>query len=332
MARKVTLWAELEKRDYALDAVAAVRHTFEAFNSRDFDAVLEVLDEEWRFTPGPDWIFPGTSYLGHDGYRSLLAQLGLPGPEFELEVAVREVDGYVLVVGSATSGGDSCPFASLHAVVDGRLTWSQGYADEATALDAIWMPTDEDFRGAFDAAPDAMVLLDDRARIVRANRAAAELFGRSEGALGGVELIRLVPRELHERVLERWRRYRRDGRASGVGGVLAAQGTRGAVEFRLVYDFAPGRHLVSAHRRDARLDFDGWNVGMLTPRQREVLGLLASGLTGPETASKLFVSPATVRTHVQNAREALGAKTSTQAVAEALIRGEIDWPSPDGDS
>jgi predicted transcriptional regulator len=58
----------------------------------------------------------------------------------------------------------------------------------------------------------------------------------------------------------------------------------------------------------------------------------ASGLTGPETASRLFVSPATVRTHVQNAREALGAKTSTQAVAEALIRGEIDWPSPDGDS
>jgi PAS domain S-box-containing protein len=316
-----------------LDPVAAVRHSFEAFRAREFDAVLELLDARWRGIPGPGWVFPGTGYFGHDGYRSMLRHLGLPGAEFDLEVDVRPVERHILALGSAWgSSGDgeleTHPIASLHVVIDGRLRWSRGFADEAAALAAVCTPAEEEFRFAFDAAPDAMVLLDDRARIVRANRAASELFGQPEAELQGLELIRLIPAELRQRALERWRLYREDGRASGVGTVLAAEGPRGPLEFRLVFDFIPGRHLITAHRRDARLDFDGWNVGLLTPRQREVLGLLASGLTGPETAARLFVSPATVRTHVQNAREALGARSSTQAVAEALIRGEIDWPSP----
>jgi DNA-binding NarL/FixJ family response regulator len=67
----------------------------------------------------------------------------------------------------------------------------------------------------------------------------------------------------------------------------------------------------------------------LTPRQRDVLTMLASGLNGPEAAARLFLSPATVRTHVQNAMNALGARTRAQAVAEALIRGEIELHPPD---
>jgi DNA-binding CsgD family transcriptional regulator len=316
-----------------LDPVAAVRQCFNAFNALDFDAVSELLDEDWRGIPGPGWIFPGTGYFGHEGYRSMLRHLGLPGAEFDLEVEVRPVHGYVLALGSvrvSSRDGDvkTHPLVSCHAVVDGRLRWSRGFGDEAAALAAVCTPDEEEFRLAFDAAPDAMVLLDDRARIVRANRAASELFGHPESELQGLKLLRLIPAELRQRALERWRLYRHDGRASGVGTILAAEGPRGPLEFRLVFDFIPGRHLISAHRRDARLDFDGWNVGLLTPRQREVLGLLASGLSGPETAARLFVSPATVRTHVQNARAALGARSSTQAVAEALIRGEIDWPSP----
>lgn len=62
---------------------------------------------------------------------------------------------------------------------------------------------------------------------------------------------------------------------------------------------------------------------VLTPREREVFALLAKGRKGPQIASELFLSPETVRTHVQNGVERLGARTRVQAVAIALARGEI---------
>ena len=62
---------------------------------------------------------------------------------------------------------------------------------------------------------------------------------------------------------------------------------------------------------------------VLTPREREVFELLARGRSGPQIAAELFLSPETVRTHVQNGVERLGAKTRVQAVAMALARGEI---------
>jgi DNA-binding NarL/FixJ family response regulator len=60
-----------------------------------------------------------------------------------------------------------------------------------------------------------------------------------------------------------------------------------------------------------------------TPRECEVLGLLAAGATDGRIASLLELSPATVQTHVRNAKAKLGARTRTQAVALALQRGLI---------
>jgi DNA-binding NarL/FixJ family response regulator len=56
---------------------------------------------------------------------------------------------------------------------------------------------------------------------------------------------------------------------------------------------------------------------VLTERERQIFGLLAHGLTGREIAAQLFLSPATVRTHVQNAMHKLGARTRAQAMALA---------------
>ena len=64
-------------------------------------------------------------------------------------------------------------------------------------------------------------------------------------------------------------------------------------------------------------------IGVLTAREREILDLLANGLTGEEAARRLFLSPETVRTHVRNAMEKLEAATRTHAVAIALRQGEI---------
>jgi DNA-binding NarL/FixJ family response regulator len=62
----------------------------------------------------------------------------------------------------------------------------------------------------------------------------------------------------------------------------------------------------------------GGNVPQLTQRERDVLRLLADGLSNEEIGKKLFISAETVRTHVRKAMDKLDADTRTQAVARAL--------------
>jgi DNA-binding NarL/FixJ family response regulator len=61
----------------------------------------------------------------------------------------------------------------------------------------------------------------------------------------------------------------------------------------------------------------------LSPREREVLRLLAAGSSYAEIGSELFLSPDTVRAHAQRAMTKLGARTRTQAVAVALREAMI---------
>ena len=63
---------------------------------------------------------------------------------------------------------------------------------------------------------------------------------------------------------------------------------------------------------------------VLSPREREVLSLLASGLNGSEIAARLRISPATVRTHVEHAKTKLDARTCGQAIAIAVRRSLLD--------
>jgi DNA-binding NarL/FixJ family response regulator len=64
-------------------------------------------------------------------------------------------------------------------------------------------------------------------------------------------------------------------------------------------------------------------IPQLTKREREVLRLLADGLSNEEIGKRLFLSPETVRTHVQKAMRRLEADTRTQAVALALRQSLI---------
>jgi NarL family two-component system response regulator LiaR len=56
----------------------------------------------------------------------------------------------------------------------------------------------------------------------------------------------------------------------------------------------------------------------LTSRERDVLTLLINGMTNKEIAEKLVVSPSTIKTHVSNILQKLGASSRTEAVAMAL--------------
>jgi two-component system, LuxR family, response regulator FixJ len=62
----------------------------------------------------------------------------------------------------------------------------------------------------------------------------------------------------------------------------------------------------------------------LTPREREVLALLASGRSSKEIAHKLVISPRTVSTHVQHILSKLDVNTRGRAIALAHRAGLVD--------
>ena len=63
---------------------------------------------------------------------------------------------------------------------------------------------------------------------------------------------------------------------------------------------------------------------VLTAREREVLRLTADGLSAPEIGERLFLSPATVKTHLQHLYGKLGVSDRAAAVAEAMRRGLLE--------
>jgi len=63
----------------------------------------------------------------------------------------------------------------------------------------------------------------------------------------------------------------------------------------------------------------------LTPRERDVLRLLAEGRTNREIGAVLHISHRTVNFHLDNLYTKLGVTTRTEAVIEALRR---DWIDP----
>jgi len=65
---------------------------------------------------------------------------------------------------------------------------------------------------------------------------------------------------------------------------------------------------------------------LLTPREREILACLAQGQSGEQIADALNISALTVRSHIRNLLEKLGAHSRLEAVSHALRHGLIDPP------
>lgn len=63
---------------------------------------------------------------------------------------------------------------------------------------------------------------------------------------------------------------------------------------------------------------------LLSPREGEIITLIADGLSVPDIAARLHLAPTTVRTHVQNLYAKLGVSDRAAAVAEAMRRRLVE--------
>ena len=93
--------------------------------------------------------------------------------------------------------------------------------------------------------------------------------------------------------------------------LLSPKATRGLID-RLL-----------AQPSDGPPDLVGADLDVLTEREREVVGLVAHGLSNDEIAARLYLSPLTAKTHVNRAMTKLGARDRAQLVVIAYRTGLV---------
>ena len=141
--------------------------------------------------------------------------------------------------------------------------------------------------------------------------------------LAGVRIVILTTFELDEYVFEAIR--------SGASGFLVKD-TEPVELLRAVRAVAAGdallspgvtRRLIGAFADQARAPQRTPALDSLTVREREVMGLVAEGLSNDEIAERLFVSPMTAKTHVSRAMTKLAARDRAQLVVFAYESGLV---------
>ncbi|MFI6900461.1 response regulator [Nonomuraea sp. NPDC050394] len=83
------------------------------------------------------------------------------------------------------------------------------------------------------------------------------------------------------------------------------------------------RRLIAEYATRAKAPVSTEGLDQLTDREREVLALVGTGMTNDEIASKLFMSPATAKTHVSRAMMKLHARDRAQLVVIAYESGLV---------
>ena len=173
---------------------------------------------------------------------------------------------------------------------------------------------------ARSARPD-VVLMDIRMPVLDGLEATRRIV--ADELLAGVRVLVLTTFELDEYVFEALR--------VGASGFLV-KNTEPADLIRGVRAVASGdallspgvtRRLVAEFATRAREPRPSPELGQLTDREREVMGLVAAGLSNDEIAARLVVSPATAKTHVSRAMVKLGARDRAQLVVFAYESGLV---------
>jgi DNA-binding NarL/FixJ family response regulator len=186
-----------------------------------------------------------------------------------------------------------------------------GQADDGAAAVAL----------AASARPD-VILMDIRMPVMDGLEATRRIAG--DQALAAAKILVLTTFELDEYVFEALR--------SGASGFLVKHTQPGDL-VRAVREVAAGEALLSPSvtrrliaeftTRPGRPALTPPTMAVLTEREREIVALVAAGLTNEEIAAELVISPATARTHVSRAMTKLAARDRAQLVVFAYQSGLV---------
>jgi DNA-binding CsgD family transcriptional regulator len=185
----------------------------------------------------------------------------------------------------------------------------------------------------------ALLVVDEEAICQEASLGACRLLGLARSEVVGRTVEDLLESGSRDRFNHVWQAFRASG-GHAEPFTLDAPATALEVGVTVTAGVLPDRHLIRldpvARSREAGLNAadvaeapaapriaDAPGPRGPTAREREVLALLAGGATDGQIAAMLELSPATVQTHVRNAKAKLGAKTRAQAVALAIQRSLI---------
>jgi DNA-binding NarL/FixJ family response regulator len=209
-------------------------------------------------------------------------------------------------------------------VADDQALVRAGFAALLDAQDGVEVVAEADtgsraLAAAVELRPD-VVLMD--IRMPEMDGLAATRAIVSDPALAGVRVVVLTTFELDEYVFEAIR--------AGASGFLVKH-TEPAELVRAVRVVADGdallspsvtRRLVAEFAAHAKTP-TAPALPDLTSREREVMALVAEGLSNAEIGERLFMSPATARTHVSRILMKLGARDRTQLVVLAYESGLV---------
>ncbi|HTH92233.1 response regulator transcription factor [Mycobacterium sp.] len=211
-------------------------------------------------------------------------------------------------------------------VADDQALVRAGFVALLDAQDGITVVAEADTGTAALAAarelrPD-VVLMD--IRMPEMDGLAATRAIAADPALAEVRVVVLTTFELDEYVFEAMR--------TGASGFLVKH-TEPAELVRAVRVVADGEALLSPSvtrrlvsefaARTKQSAGPSPALAELTSREREVMALVAEGLTNAEIGERLFMSPATARTHVSRILTKLGARDRTQLVVMAYESGLV---------
>jgi DNA-binding NarL/FixJ family response regulator len=174
--------------------------------------------------------------------------------------------------------------------------------------------------------PD-VVLMDIRMPVLDGLEATRQIV--ADSALAAVRVVILTTFELDEYVFEALR--------AGASGFLVKH-TEPVELIRAVRVVGAGdallspgvtRRLIAEFADRAKAAPEPTSLAALTDRERELTGLVAAGLSNDEIAARLFLSSATVKTHVNRAMTKLGARDRAQLVVFAYEAGLVrpGWTS-----
>lgn len=186
------------------------------------------------------------------------------------------------------------------------------------------------FRSAFRESRNPMTLVDEERRHVDVNGAYLALLGYRREELIGLPVGRLVVGG-PQMTDEEWSAALTTmTRATGEAELRRADGSTVGVQFAATVEVVTGERLVlfvvrSVSRWGAHFRREPETVPErpLTARERDVVWLVALGMSGPEIADELQIAHDTVRTHVRNAMGKAGARSRAHLVAKAIGEGLV---------